>query len=47
MIFSQYPYTDFQELNLDLILTAIKELEEKVADLEERVTALEEANDGE
>lgn len=44
MIFQKFPYTDYQELNLDMVLEAIKDLEERVADMEERVTALEEAN---
>ena len=37
----EFPYGNFQELNLDWVLDKIKELEERVTELEERVTELE------
>lgn len=41
--FEQFPYTNYHDLNLDWIIEALKELNDRVTDLEERVTALEEA----
>ena len=37
----EYPYGNYNELNLDWILEVIKQLDERVTALEERVTALE------
>lgn len=37
----EYPYGNYNELNLDWILEVIKQLDERVTSLEERVTALE------
>ena len=37
MIFDQFPYTNFHELNIDWLLEVIK-------DLDERITALEDAS---
>lgn len=34
-MFNEYPYTDFHELNLDMILEKLHELEERVKALEE------------
>lgn len=36
-ILDSFPYTNFQELNLDWIIEKLKELEERVAALEEEV----------
>lgn len=41
--FEQFPYTNYHDLNLDWIIEALKELNDRVTDLEARVTALEEA----
>ena len=41
-LFEQFPYSNFHELNLDWILTKIKELDEKVDSIEDRI--LKEAN---
>lgn len=41
--FEQFPYTNYHDLNLDWIIEALKELDDRVTDLEARVTALEEA----
>lgn len=41
-LFEQFPYANFHELNLDWILTKIKELDEKVNSIEDRI--LKEAN---
>lgn len=41
--FEQFPYTNYHDLNLDWIIEALKELDQRVTDLEARVTALEEA----
>ena len=38
---NEYPYGNYNELNLDWILEVIKQLDERVTALEERVTALE------
>ena len=38
--FNKYPYTDFHELNLDWILSKMRELEEKVANIKEDILAL-------
>ena len=38
--FNEYPYTDFHELNLDWILSKMRELEEKVANIKEDILAL-------
>lgn len=40
--FEQFPYTNYHDLNLDWIIEALKELNDRVTDLEARVTALEE-----
>lgn len=40
--FEQFPYTNFHDINLDWIIEALKELNDRVTDLEARVTALEE-----
>lgn len=37
----EYPYGNYNELNLDWILEVIRQLDERVTALEERVTALE------
>lgn len=37
----EYPYNNSTQPNLDWMLSKIKELETKVANLEQRVTALE------
>ena len=41
MTMVSYPYSNFQDLNLDWILDEIKALKDQVEDLEERVEALE------
>ena len=38
--FNEYPYTDFHELNLDWILSKMRELEERVANIKEDILAL-------
>ena len=43
MTMVSYPYSNFQDLNLDWILDEIKDLKEQVDTLDERVTALEPA----
>ena len=43
MAFENFPYTDFHSLNLDMLMAAIKKLQQEVEELEARVTALEEA----
>lgn len=35
IVIDNFPYTNFQELNLDWILAKLKELEDRVAALEE------------
>ena len=37
--FDKYPYTDFHELNLDWILSKMRELEERVANIKEDILA--------
>ena len=39
--YDKFPYTNFQELNLDWVLETVKELEDRVEELEDRVTELE------
>ena len=38
-MYNKYPYTDLHELNLDWILSKVKELEEKVNDIKEDILA--------
>lgn len=38
IIVDNFPYTNFQELNLDWIIEKLKELEKRVSDLEEEVS---------
>ena len=38
--FNEYPYTDFHELNLDWILSKMRELEERVVNIKEDILAL-------
>ena len=38
IIVDNFPYTNFQELNLDWIIEKLKELEERVTALEEEVS---------
>ncbi len=37
-LFEQFPYTNFHDLNLDWIIKALKDLDEKVDTIEERIT---------
>lgn len=37
MIFDQFPYTNFHELNIDWLLEVIQDLDERVTALEEQV----------
>lgn len=43
MAFEQFPYSDLHTLNLDVLIAAVKKLQQQVEELEARVTALEEA----
>ena len=36
-LFEQFPYTNFHELNLDWVLSKLKELDEKVNNIEDRI----------
>ena len=41
MAYENFPYTDLHTLNLDMIMAAIKKLQQEVEELEARVEALE------
>lgn len=41
--FEDFPYVNYHNINMDWIIEALKDLDQRVTDLEARVTALEEA----
>lgn len=39
--FDEFPYTNLNDVNLDWIVDAMRQMQEEIEDLQERVTALE------
>lgn len=42
--FTEFPYTNLNEVNLDWVVSTMQEMQAKIENLQARVTALEEAN---